>query len=224
MTRDRLPSMNPRFCRRSRGVCTGFRHRTTAPIEDRVDSRVAGSPGKQADAGPTPCAMLRQSTWLRLTGDENRYDRSTERCSVLDSSQRRVTNAIWRTRAWKDRWPSSPDRPAESALPWRWAWPKPRPRRRIRHGRAPRTGPGHPDPGGSRRVRSATYAPGCPGRSSASPSHRPDRPGFGRLDILVNNAGIRIRNRPWSSRRPDDATVDTNLKGLFFCAQAAARP
>lgn len=47
---------------------------------------------------------------------------------------------------------------------------------------------------------------------------------FGRLDILVNNAGI-------SPRKPAleiteewwDAILDTNLKGTFFCAQAAAR-
>ena len=44
---------------------------------------------------------------------------------------------------------------------------------------------------------------------------------FGRIDILVNNAGI---NRP---QRAEDVTEDnwdqvmsTNLKGLFFCAQA----
>ena len=47
---------------------------------------------------------------------------------------------------------------------------------------------------------------------------------FGRLDILVNNAGIRIR-KPALEVTPEewDAVVDTNLKGLFFCAQAAAR-
>ena len=48
---------------------------------------------------------------------------------------------------------------------------------------------------------------------------------FGRLDILVNNAGIRIRKPALEVTEADwDATVDTNLKGLFFCAQAAARP
>ena len=47
---------------------------------------------------------------------------------------------------------------------------------------------------------------------------------FGRLDILVNNAGIEqvcdsleVTEDLW------DAIVDTNLKGAFFCAQAAAR-
>ena len=47
---------------------------------------------------------------------------------------------------------------------------------------------------------------------------------FGKLDILVNNAGI-------SPRKPAlevteefwDAVLDINLKGTFFCAQAAAR-
>jgi NAD(P)-dependent dehydrogenase (short-subunit alcohol dehydrogenase family) len=47
---------------------------------------------------------------------------------------------------------------------------------------------------------------------------------FGRIDILVNNAGI---NRP---QQAEDVTEDnwdqvmnTNLKGLFFCAQAVGR-
>jgi NAD(P)-dependent dehydrogenase (short-subunit alcohol dehydrogenase family) len=47
---------------------------------------------------------------------------------------------------------------------------------------------------------------------------------FGRLDILVNNAGIRIRKPALEVTEADwDAVVDTNLKGVFFCAQAAAR-
>ncbi len=47
---------------------------------------------------------------------------------------------------------------------------------------------------------------------------------FGRLDILVNNAGIRIQKSALEVTEADwDATVDTNLKGLFFCAQAAVR-
>ncbi len=47
---------------------------------------------------------------------------------------------------------------------------------------------------------------------------------FGRLDILVNNAAIffpgawdRLRERDW------DRILGVNLKGTFFCAQAAAR-
>ena len=48
---------------------------------------------------------------------------------------------------------------------------------------------------------------------------------FGKLDILVNNAGIRIPKPALEVTEADwDATLDTNLKGLFFCAQAAARP
>ena len=48
---------------------------------------------------------------------------------------------------------------------------------------------------------------------------------FGRLDILVNNAGIRVRKPALEVTEEDwDAVVDTNLKGVFFCAQAAARP
>ena len=47
---------------------------------------------------------------------------------------------------------------------------------------------------------------------------------FGRLDILVNNAGIRVY-KPSLEVTPEDwdAVLDTNLKGVFFCAQAAAR-
>jgi NAD(P)-dependent dehydrogenase (short-subunit alcohol dehydrogenase family) len=48
---------------------------------------------------------------------------------------------------------------------------------------------------------------------------------FGKLDILINNAGIRIPKPALEVTEEDwDATVDTNLKGLFFCAQAAAHP
>ena len=47
---------------------------------------------------------------------------------------------------------------------------------------------------------------------------------FGRLDILVNNAGIRVRKPALEVTEQDwDAVLDTNLKGLFFCAQAAAK-
>ena len=45
---------------------------------------------------------------------------------------------------------------------------------------------------------------------------------FGRLDILVNNAGIRINKPAVDIIEEDwDAILDTNLKGVFFCAQAA---
>lgn len=48
--------------------------------------------------------------------------------------------------------------------------------------------------------------------------------GLGRLDILVNNAGVNV---PQSVLDVDeeswDAVIDTNLKGSFFAAQAAAR-
>lgn len=47
---------------------------------------------------------------------------------------------------------------------------------------------------------------------------------FGRLDVQVNNAGVffaaswdKLRERDW------DRVLATNLKGPFFCAQAAAR-
>ena len=46
---------------------------------------------------------------------------------------------------------------------------------------------------------------------------------FGGLDILVNNAGIRRRQPALEVTEANwDAVMDTNLKGAFFCAQAAA--
>ncbi|HYF95619.1 MAG TPA: 3-oxoacyl-[acyl-carrier-protein] reductase [Symbiobacteriaceae bacterium] len=48
---------------------------------------------------------------------------------------------------------------------------------------------------------------------------------FGKVDILVNNAGItrdgllmRMKEDDW------DAVLDTNLKGVFLCTKAVARP
>ena len=47
---------------------------------------------------------------------------------------------------------------------------------------------------------------------------------FGRLDILVNNAGVFFRGKWDQLREKDwDRVLDINLKGTFFCAQAAAR-
>ena len=47
---------------------------------------------------------------------------------------------------------------------------------------------------------------------------------LGGLDILVNNAGIRRRAPALEVTEEDwDAVLDTNLKGVFFCAQAAAQ-
>lgn len=47
---------------------------------------------------------------------------------------------------------------------------------------------------------------------------------FGRLDILVNNAAIFFPRR-WDdlAEKDWDRILDTNLKGTFFCAQAAAK-
>lgn len=47
---------------------------------------------------------------------------------------------------------------------------------------------------------------------------------FGRLDILVNNAGLGANHPALDVTEQDwDELMDVNLKGSFFCAQAAAR-
>jgi NAD(P)-dependent dehydrogenase (short-subunit alcohol dehydrogenase family) len=47
---------------------------------------------------------------------------------------------------------------------------------------------------------------------------------FSRLDILINNAGTNIRKPLLEYTEAEwDAILDTNLKGLFFCSQFAAR-
>jgi NAD(P)-dependent dehydrogenase (short-subunit alcohol dehydrogenase family) len=47
---------------------------------------------------------------------------------------------------------------------------------------------------------------------------------LGGLDILVNNAGITLWQDFFDTDEAHwDATLDTNLKGVFFCTQAAAR-
>ena len=48
---------------------------------------------------------------------------------------------------------------------------------------------------------------------------------FGRLDILVNNAGISaVAEAETMSSVQWQSVIDTNLTGLFYCAQSGARP
>ncbi|HEY3315870.1 MAG TPA: 3-oxoacyl-[acyl-carrier-protein] reductase [Bacillota bacterium] len=48
---------------------------------------------------------------------------------------------------------------------------------------------------------------------------------YGRLDILVNNAGIARDNLLLRLSEEDwDTVIDTNLKGVYNCLRAAARP
>lgn len=47
---------------------------------------------------------------------------------------------------------------------------------------------------------------------------------FGRLDILVNNAGITRDGLLMTAKEEDfSQTLDTNLKGAYFCTKAAAK-
>lgn len=48
---------------------------------------------------------------------------------------------------------------------------------------------------------------------------------FGSIDILVNNAGITKDNLLMRMKEDDfDQVINTNLKGVFLCTKAAARP
>lgn len=47
---------------------------------------------------------------------------------------------------------------------------------------------------------------------------------FGRIDVLVNNAGVIIRKKAVEVTEEEwDRVMDVNLKGVFFCCQAAGK-
>ncbi len=47
---------------------------------------------------------------------------------------------------------------------------------------------------------------------------------YGKIDILVNNAGVIVRKPPEEITEQDwDFIFDINLKGMFFCCQAAGK-
>ena len=47
---------------------------------------------------------------------------------------------------------------------------------------------------------------------------------FGKIDVLVNNAGVTIKKPSLEISQEDwDYIMDTNLKGMFFCAQIVGR-
>ncbi|MFQ5579937.1 MAG: SDR family oxidoreductase [Nitrospiria bacterium] len=47
---------------------------------------------------------------------------------------------------------------------------------------------------------------------------------FGRIDVLINNASVFFKTPLFQVKEEDwDTTFDANLKGGFFCAQAAAK-
>ncbi|KKM09113.1 hypothetical protein SY88_20430 [Clostridiales bacterium PH28_bin88] len=47
---------------------------------------------------------------------------------------------------------------------------------------------------------------------------------FGKIDILVNNAGVTVKKPAEDVTENDwDTVINTNLKGMFFCAQAVGR-
>jgi NAD(P)-dependent dehydrogenase (short-subunit alcohol dehydrogenase family) len=70
------------------------------------------------------------------------------------------------------------------------------------------------------------FAIGADVRQVAECQHLVDEAaaGLGGIDILVNNAGITLWQDFFETDEAHwDATLDTNLKSVFFCTQAAAR-
>jgi len=63
-----------------------------------------------------------------------------------------------------------------------------------------------------------TSPSGCQSMADTLLSH------FGHLDVLINNAAVFFKTPFLETTEQDwNTTLDTNLKGSFFCAQAAAR-
>ena len=73
-------------------------------------------------------------------------------------------------------------------------------------------------------VRAVACAPTSPRPAAAAPLVRQAAAALGGLDVLVNSAAVFARTP--SHRQPPrqyDRFLDLNLRGAFFCAQAAAR-
>ena len=169
--------MNPRFCRRSRGVCTASAI-DSAPLKDRSDSRVAGDPeASERGSNPVcyataidPATVDRRRkpamagprdgirSWTRADGERPMPYAGLGlegQVALVTGSARGIGAALAVGLAQAGAHVAVSDM-AE----------------RLELARE------HPDPGGIRRGPLRDLRSGCPGRSSHSRGHRSDRPRF----------------------------------------------